>query len=180
VRNLAKWDGLQWSDVSLGANDVVNAFCVFDDQTGGGPNLFVGGSFTSVGDNVAASNVARWNGSHWSPLALGLNSAPWALASFDEDGDGPEPPALYVGGSFSIAGGHASGYIARWGYRSRHSCLADVAGLLSCSDGIVNVRDLMFVLDRWGQQGGPAEISGDGIVGLEDVTAVIDAWGPCP
>lgn len=179
VSNIARWDGRDWSDVGLGVNGIVSSLYVFDDSSGFGPELFVGGAFTQAGA-LPARYLARWNGSLWSSLGLGLNGSVTTMAAFDEDDEGPGRPALYLGGSFSVAGKHASGYIARWGYPNRSSCVADVAGLMSCGDGLVNAHDLKFVIDRWGQHQSPAEINGDDEVGLPDLEAVINAWGPCP
>src|ERR1043165_4472479 len=39
----------------------------------GSGNLYIGGSFTMVGD-VFANSVAKWNGTNWSPLGLGINN----------------------------------------------------------------------------------------------------------
>jgi hypothetical protein len=47
-------------------------------------------------------------------LGLGTNVTVGALAVFDDDGDGPNPPALYAGGNFSAAGGQSAHYIAKW------------------------------------------------------------------
>ena len=112
---IAKWNGASWSPlgtgVSGGFEPAVNALAVFDD--GGGPALYVGGSFTIAG-GMAAGRVARWNGSSWSPLGTGVSGAfdvaVNALAVFD----GGSGSALYVGGSFTTAGGMAAGRIARW------------------------------------------------------------------
>ncbi len=80
---------------------------IFDD--GSGPATYVTGNFTGVGE-VAANYVARWNGTSWSPLGIGLDATGSALAVFD-DGTGP---ALYVGGCFFTAGGTSAKGIARW------------------------------------------------------------------
>src|SRR5262245_40197170 len=57
-----------------GANDTVSAAAV--DSSG---NLYIGGGFTIVGDTIA-NHVAKWNGSSWSALDLGMNSYVHALA----------------------------------------------------------------------------------------------------
>ncbi|MGA1394229.1 MAG: BACON domain-containing protein, partial [Phycisphaerales bacterium] len=47
----------------------------------------------------------------WSPLGSGMNfNSVWAMVVFD-DGTGP---ALYVGGSFTAAGGVSAAHVARW------------------------------------------------------------------
>jgi hypothetical protein len=87
--------------------DSVSALAVFDD--GHGAALYVGGEFTGIG-GVSANYIAKWDGSSWSALGTGMNSAVEALAVFD-DGSGA---ALYVGGIFTSAGGLAANRIARW------------------------------------------------------------------
>jgi hypothetical protein len=94
-----------------GTNRVVNALTVFDD--GSGPALYGGGTFDVAG-GVSAHFVARWNGTAWSALGSGTTgitgSNVSALAVFD-DGSGP---ALYAGGSFTLAGGVSANSIAKW------------------------------------------------------------------
>ncbi len=113
---VARWDGLAWSSVGSGVDGPVNALGVFDpDAEGPAPaELHAGGQFAQAGGGEAAC-IARWSGSAWSPLGAGLNDTARALASFDDDAEGPYLPALYVGGSFSQAGGHPSDRVARWG-----------------------------------------------------------------
>jgi len=93
----------QW-DVTIGQpglNDWVQALAVVD--TGGGPALYAGGSFTIAGGQVT-SGTAVWNGSFWSPLGGTVGSV-FSLQTFD-DGSG--------GGSALYAGGQLGGMIARW------------------------------------------------------------------
>ena len=100
-----------WQDSLLAGgapNQAITSLAEFDDGTG--PALYAGGWFTEVGGQPI-SRVARWDGFQWSPLGSGLNAITVsALAVFD-DGTGP---ALYVGGSFSSAGGVPAANIARW------------------------------------------------------------------
>lgn len=72
----------------------------------GNGDLFAAGSFTTAGGNPA-SNVARWNGSGWSPLGTGTDAPVYALM-IARNGD------LIVGGDFSVAGGIACNRVARW------------------------------------------------------------------
>ena len=89
-----------------GVDGTVHAFAVYDD--GGGPALHVGGSFATAG-GVAASSVARWDGSSWS--TLGVPSASANALTVHDDGGGS---ALYVGGSFTVVSGVAANRIAKW------------------------------------------------------------------
>jgi hypothetical protein len=53
-------------------------------------------------------------------------------------------------------------------------CVGDVTG-----DDFVNVSDLLFIIDQWGQSGSDADADGDGTVGVGDLLIVLDAWGAC-
>ncbi|MCP3957784.1 MAG: hypothetical protein GY719_08020, partial [bacterium] len=91
------------SEFEVGDVDgAVEALAVFDD--GNGPALYAGGLFPAAG-RFKASNVARWDGAKWSPLAgpsdEGTSGMVLDLAVYD-DGSGP---ALYAAGSFIFAGG---------------------------------------------------------------------------
>ena len=58
-----------------GLNDAVIALAVSDS------GLCAGGFFTDAG-NFAVQSIARWDGSSWSALGSGVNSAPvWAIAA---------------------------------------------------------------------------------------------------
>jgi len=56
---------------------------------------------------VGANNIARWNGTAWSPLGTGMNNWVLALAVLP-NGD------LVAGGRFTTAGGVSAIRIARW------------------------------------------------------------------
>ena len=68
-------------------------------------NVYVGGTFTVAG-GVAASNIARWNGSAWFPMGTGLNDTVALLAV--------SGTTLYAQGSFTTAGGVSVARIAKW------------------------------------------------------------------
>jgi len=107
---IARWNGLAWSPVGAGMNNQVQTFAVFDDGLGDGPVLYAGGTFTNAG--VQARRIARWNGTAWSQPSGGVNNAVRALTVHD-DGTGGGP-ALFVGGTFSTAGGLAAPLLAKW------------------------------------------------------------------
>jgi hypothetical protein len=81
-------------------NGVVRALAAMPDGS-----LVAGGSFGTAG-GVSATNIARWNGSSWSPLQFGTNGTVHALA-VAADGD------LLAGGHFTVAGG-TSNRVARF------------------------------------------------------------------
>ena len=55
-------------------------------------------------------SIAKWDGTAWSAVGGGITGAVRTCKTFD-DGSGP---ALYVGGSFTMAGGLPISYLARW------------------------------------------------------------------
>ena len=110
--NIFRWDGTTLSPLGQGTNDHVEALVAWNGD------LYVGGHFNRVyqsdGSEVVANKIARWDGATWHALGDGLNSIAsyhlWALAAYD-DGAGE---ALYVGGSFTTAGGTAVRNLAMW------------------------------------------------------------------
>jgi hypothetical protein len=50
-------------------------------------------------------------------------------------------------------------------------------------DHVVNIDDLLFVINAWGQTGAagtvPADINNDGVVNIDDMLLVINQWGYC-
>jgi hypothetical protein len=115
INHVAKWNGSTWTSVGGGVTGPslatgVFALCAFDDGTG--PALYAGGFFDTAG-GVSASNVAKWNGATWAPVAnvgsiTSFNVS--ALAVFD-DGSGP---ALFAGGTFPSIGGTSANNVAKW------------------------------------------------------------------
>jgi hypothetical protein len=87
----------------------MHALAAFDDGGGAGPALYAGGTFTTAG-GVAASYIARWDGTSWSAVGGGQNAPVHALTVFDHgSGSGP---ALYAGGEFTTGG--VRNRVARW------------------------------------------------------------------
>jgi hypothetical protein len=117
VNHVARWNGSSWQRLGGGLRKsstfdaVVWALAVFDD--GSGPALYAAGSFATAG-GTPANNVAKWDGSSWMALGSGvgggLDPAVRAMAVFD-DGSGP---ALYLGGTFTSAGGGTANRVAKW------------------------------------------------------------------
>lgn len=69
-------------------------------------DLVVGGWFTAAG-GVAASNIARWDGTSWSALGSGVDGSVSTLLALP-NGD------LIAGGGFTTAGGVVVNKVARW------------------------------------------------------------------
>ena len=146
TNGIVKWDGTSWSPVGGGLNGTVDAFCIFDDD-GAGPNppaFYVGGSFTMAG-GITVNGIAKWDGTSWSALGSGMGlqfTSVYSLAVFDDDGPGPNPPALYAGGNFSFAGGVSAKAIAKW----NGSSWSAVGGGMIANNFTADVTSL-FVFD---------------------------------
>ncbi len=109
--NIARWDGTNWwalgSGTNCGVNERVEAIAV------SGSDVYVGGWFTRAGD-VDANYIARWDGTAWHALIEGTSNgvsrqSGTVVYSIAIDGG-----YVYVGGSFSNAGGHSANNISRW------------------------------------------------------------------
>ncbi|MDD4051809.1 MAG: hypothetical protein PHR28_07930 [candidate division Zixibacteria bacterium] len=77
----------------------VNALTVYDGR------LIAGGYFTTA-SGVAASMIATFDGSRWSPLGSGTDASVNALTVYDGK--------LIAGGWFTIAGNKVAAYLAAW------------------------------------------------------------------
>ena len=87
MQGLARWNGSTWSSIGGG---LTNDGYVTSLALASNGDLIVGGSFTSIGSPaVAALNIARWNGSSWSPMNFtidvpGSSDYVWRLATFPD------------------------------------------------------------------------------------------------
>jgi hypothetical protein len=106
VNRIARWNGSSWSPLGSGVSaGTVGTFVETLSVLSNG-DLVAGGNFTAAG-GVAANNIARWDGSSWSPLGSGMNGTVRALTVLP-NGD------IVAGGNFTTAGGVAANRIARW------------------------------------------------------------------
>ncbi len=109
ARHVATWNGIGWSNLGAGCDGNVRALTAFDDGSGGGAKLFLGGDF-GVAGAAPAARIARFDGASFSPLLGGVNDSVFALAVYN-DGAGAD---LYAGGEFTKSGTKPASRIARW------------------------------------------------------------------
>lgn len=118
ANGIARFDGASWSSLSTGlelgptSSGVVHQLAVFDD--GSGPALYAAGQF-SVAGGIVATNVARWNGSEWSPVGGGLGPAGTTeVLDLEVFADGISNPVLVAAGDFTQTDGAPANRIAQW------------------------------------------------------------------
>ncbi len=113
IQLIAMWDGASWKDMAPGKNigwlEGDSPF-IYDLSVGQRGDLYAGGSFATI-DGVEANNIARWDGSDWSALGNmkgnGVNERVSAISVDEND-------QVFLGGSFTNAGGLSANHIARW------------------------------------------------------------------
>jgi trimeric autotransporter adhesin len=109
AKNIAAWDGSAWSTLPIGSsNGVVGSVDALADFGG---KLYVGGTFTTLGDGTSTNCIAAWDGSAWSNLTIGAsNGVVGGVAALSVIGG-----KLYVGGSFTTLGdGTPANRIVTW------------------------------------------------------------------
>jgi hypothetical protein len=122
----------------------VNALAVFNDGTGSA--LYAAGDFRDIqlpetNGLLQVNNIAKWDGTVWSPVGGGTTPntlAPiYDMVVFD-DGTGA---ALYIGGDFTSAGGVGVNNIARWNGTSWSDVGGGVTGDASAAVNALAVLD---------------------------------------
>lgn len=189
---IARWTGTEWvnganasplAKIHSTSNLVANItdIAAFDDGTG--VALYAIGPFGSIG-GTPARGIAKYSGTAWSALGLGLNSftfttgsvpdsirlAPSALVVFDDDGSGPTAPALYIAGNNDNANGLYSERFARYGC-PRNVCRADFNGT-----GGVTIDDLFLYINAYFSGAPAADFNGVGGVTIDDLFLYINAY----
>jgi len=109
ANQIVRWDGSRWYGMLEGMESGTLGLASIQDLTVSGGQLYAAGYFGVAGE-VAASNVARWDGFFWHPLGDGsqMGLGNYALAV------GATEHGIYVGGAFKHAGTARISYIARW------------------------------------------------------------------
>lgn len=106
-----------WATVgSGGMSDWVYASTVYNGD------LIVGGKFTAAG-GVNANHIARWDGTSWHPLGLGVNGKVNDMIVWNGQ--------LIVGGEFTEAGGVPMLFIAKWNGTQWLTDLGDMGSIVT-------------------------------------------------
>ncbi len=101
VQNVARYDGIRWESLGKGIGHPGGVYAMICDRAG---NLYAGGLFESANGTIV-NNLAKWDGLSWTRIGSGTTGEVNSLALIGS--------MLYVGGSFTVAGGKFSPGIAR-------------------------------------------------------------------
>ena len=121
-----------------------NVFAIAEAPNG---DVYVGGSFTSIGGVAGTNRIARWDGQNWNALAgNGIDDNSVRDIAFGADG------IVYIGGQFTLIGGITHQYITRYNPATDTFAtmgadpgLSDsVFGVCVDKDGFVYVAGLFF------------------------------------
>ena len=103
--NIARWNGSSWAPLGTGSGGwypsyaTVHALAVLPNG-----DVLAGGEFGAVG-GVPAASIARWNGSMWSAVDGGMQTAVYALAPLASG-------EIVAAGEFGFAGAAESRHVA--------------------------------------------------------------------
>lgn len=101
---VAKIEG-EWQVVGTAAPNN-NVFAIAEAPNG---DVYVGGSFTSIGGVAGANRIARWDGENWNALETnGIDDGDVRDIAFGADG------IVYIGGQFTLIGAVIHNYIASY------------------------------------------------------------------
>ena len=104
---VTKWNGSSWVALGNGLHGIsVNSLCAYQSQ------LYAGGFFDTV--YTPGNAIAKWNGSTWVALGSGANKGVFGSPGYNVKVMKVFGSNLYVGGTFTTAGGIPASNIAKW------------------------------------------------------------------
>ncbi|MBN8247894.1 MAG: hypothetical protein J0L84_10670, partial [Verrucomicrobia bacterium] len=115
ARHVARWDGVAWQSLGegLGGDSALDYVATLHAS---GAGVLAGGVFTNAG-SVAVQRIARFDGDQWAPLGSGMTAGPLGGDPFVY-GLGVADGVLWVGGTFTEAGGLPAGNISTWTFEA--------------------------------------------------------------
>lgn len=133
-----------WKPVGSGVGGVqyptipsVYALTVYENE------LYVGGYFGTAGGHTA-KNIAKWNGSIWTPVGSGFNGAVEDLCVYDNE--------LYACGYFDSSGTNQVSRIAKWNGTNWASVSSGISGSNAFAMCVFNNQ--LVVAGEFGLAGG--------------------------
>ncbi len=110
ANHIARWSGGNWQALNPAPSNSVNGITVWAVAVLG-PDLYIGGQFNTAGP-IVANNIVKYNltTNTWTTLGAGANNGvDGAVLCITVSGTD-----VYVGGTFTHAGGAAANNIAKW------------------------------------------------------------------
>ncbi len=98
-------------------------------------DVYVGGQFETIG-GVNARNIARWDGSAWHALGVGVYDSSTPELSSKVNAIAINGDDVYVGGQFLYAGGYGAHSIARWNGSAWSTLGSGVGGSYDTVDAV--------------------------------------------
>ena len=104
ANNIAKYDGINWTALGNGITNTIptfnGPFCNIRSMCAYNNELIVGGFFNQAGA-IAASNIAKWNGTTWSTLGVGIPNSTYPTIKSNVTSLCVYNSQLYVGNTTS-------------------------------------------------------------------------------
>ena len=115
---LRKWSGSNWLTLGVtalgtGSQPSIEALTITPES------VYIGGEFDSV-NGVAATNIARWDGTNWWALGSGVTGKGWPTGYTAVHAISVWKSQVAVAGSFEMAGGKSSTNFAVWHLPTPH------------------------------------------------------------
>lgn len=138
VNGVARYDGTNWTGFGNGFPERnVQAVALI------GTNVYVKGYFNRPANGI--TNLARWNGSDWVALGLGLGNDGYAPII---DGFAAGTTNLFVSGYFKTAGGMPATNLANWDGSQWHA-IPSPPSTLCGGDYVMNTRgDELYICQQ--------------------------------
>jgi hypothetical protein len=111
--------------------------------------IYAGGGFTKAG-NDSANRIAKWNGTNWEKLGSGMTPSQWGnpivqtIIPLRDD--------IYCGGTFEVAGGKPSSFLARWskwGEGIQESHVIPRIQHLTCKISPIHLASIQLLIGTW-------------------------------
>lgn len=136
--NITRWNGTNWTNFGSGIRDIRDSTAtgradpsdfytnwysyVFAVAEGKNGEVYAAGQFNMITPTGVASNIAKWNGTNWAPLGLGISGCSRFACSATVNALAIAPDgSLYAGGDFAVAGGVPANDVARWDGTNWHA-----------------------------------------------------------
>ena len=167
-----------WMAGRFGIVSVIQDVNFGDDTT-----MTLTGSAGGPFEGLVANGTPCWAANPWFTDDVTVKDLPtqdWSTtAGFSGHGGAAVSDGIFSSNAYECFADFQDWVDAIVAFFAPNPCPADLV-----VDGVVGVKDLLFLLGTWGpcpKQGDcPADLVVDGVVGVKDLLFLLGAWGPCP